>query len=213
MNNNALIAIVAIVLGLAGIWLLADRPADTEDQTDLVATSDFVDSVDRTITGIEPGAGIMSNTETALEAYGLAEAGWTLQQSSAAAMLSSLRDAVESEDPIVATVWEPHAVFAIADIRKLDDPQNIYNNPASTTAFLEANAPQWADAEVASDVIASVVYTGFAEDAPAADAFLENFQVPADTQSQWIYELNIEEREPDAIATDYLQNNRELADS
>lgn len=213
MNKTLLLVLVILGAGTAAIW--GFQQAETGENGATGTTTQeatFAESIDYTITGIEPGAGIMSNTETAIEAYELDTAGWSLQESSAAAMLSAIRDAVEAQEPILATVWEPHAVFAVADMRKLDDPQNIYNNPASTTAFLEEHAPAWADAEVASDVIASVVYQGFAEDAPAAAAFLENFQVPADTQSQWIFALNIEEREASAIAEEYLANQQALTE-
>lgn len=174
-----------------------------------IAVADFAQAVDSKIVGIEPGAGIMINTEKAVEQYGLDEAGWSLQESSSAAMLAELQGAYENEEPFIVTVWEPHAAFSISDIRKLEDPKNIYNNPDMTREFLQEYAPEWADAEVASDVIATVVYEGFAEDAPAAHELCQNFSVPPSTQSDWIYRYSVEEVEAEQVASDYIESNSE----
>ena len=207
-------------LEIAGVnvtttWLGLGVPAHVDESiqsiTDLKNADAFGKSVDYNITGIEPGAGIMQNTETALAEYGLTE--WNLQSSSAASMLTALQEAFEKKDPIIATVWQPHSSFAVGDLRKLKDPNGIYNDPEATRSFLEEHAPSYADAEVSSDVLASVVYQGFKQDAPAAYAFLENFTIPAETQSQWIYTFNVEEVKPETIATQYLRQNADTVQS
>ncbi len=186
---------------------------ETETQTDENTESDFSASIDYKITGIEPGAGIMINSEKAMESYGLNETEWQLQESSSAAMLAAMQDALQNEEPIIATLWEPHAVFSIGDIRKLEDPQNIYNSPEQTKEFLAEYAPEWADRKVASDVIASVVYKGFSEDAPAAYQFFQKFNVPSDTQSEWIYKYSIEDMDAEEIAEQFMSNNPDLVTS
>jgi glycine betaine/proline transport system substrate-binding protein len=204
------------VLMLSGCAETSDTPENetqNQEQTESNEVQKFAEKIDHKIVGIEPGAGIMINTEKAMEEYNLAKSGWELQESSSAAMMAAFQDSVGNEEPIIATVWEPHALFAVSEIRKLEDPKKVYNDPAKTKEFLEEFAPEWADEEVASDVIASVVYKGFSEEAPAAYYFFENFTVPADTQSEWIYQLSVEDNEPEAIAEEYVQNNRDLVET
>jgi glycine betaine/proline transport system substrate-binding protein len=216
MSRNTLIGILAVVIlvGVGVVALTQENERQEQEQNDQQTESSggFAEEVDYQITGIDPGAGIMQNTEEAMDAYGLGEAGWNLQESSSAAMLAAIQDAVSNQEPIIATVWEPHSVFSVADIRKLDDPQNIYNSPSTTKAFLEEHAPAWADAEVQSDVIASLVYSGFAEDAPAADTFLENFNVSADTQSEWTYRYSVEDETASSVAAQFIESNQSQVD-
>jgi glycine betaine/proline transport system substrate-binding protein len=106
---------------------------------------------DGTITGIDPGAGIMSQTETALEEYELD--GYELESSSGPAMTSALRSAISNEDSIVVTLWNPHWAFARWDLKYLDDPQDVYG----------------------SDNIVSIARQGLEEDKPNAYAILERF--------------------------------------
>ncbi len=208
-------------LEIAGInvtmtWLGLGVPAYTSEKVQSIPdltneeAASFAQAVDTTITGIEPGAGIMMSTEEAMDTYELKDGGWTLQQSSASAMLSALQGSMDNEEPIVATVWQPHAAFAVGDLRKLDDPENVYNDPEKTRSFLEDNAPEYADAEVKSDVLANVVYKGFAEDAPAANAFFENFQIDSSVQSNWILRYSVQDEEADTIAQTWIENNRDM---
>ncbi len=201
MRTTTFFQLIVIVLLIGALgFIIFTGPDDQEDRG-------FGGAVNYRIVGIEPGAGIMANTEQALEAYELEQ--WDLQQSSSAAMLTSLQQALENQEPIVATVWEPHSAFAIGELRKLDDPRNIYNDPEATRNFLEEHAPEYADAEVSSDVLATVTYQGFGQEAPAAYEFFRNFQIPADTQSQWIYEFNINDRPAEEVAAEYLEENQE----
>ncbi|PQV42953.1 glycine betaine ABC transporter substrate-binding protein [Methanohalophilus euhalobius] len=77
-----------------------------------------------TITGIDPGAGIMSQTEKAIQEYGLD--GYTLQASSGPGMTSALASAIADEEPIIVTLWNPHWAFARWDLKYLDDPKDTY---------------------------------------------------------------------------------------
>ncbi|RNI13721.1 glycine betaine ABC transporter substrate-binding protein [Methanohalophilus sp. RSK] len=77
------------------------------------------------ITGIDPGAGIMQNTENAIDMYGL---GYTLEASSSAGMASALDSAYRDEEPIVVTLWTPHWAFGRYDLKILDDPQKAYGD-------------------------------------------------------------------------------------
>jgi glycine betaine/proline transport system substrate-binding protein len=208
MSRLFLVVLAALLFGVAAFTVAGMFQQDEEGQE--VQAKSFAEGVEYKIIGIEPGAGIMINTEKAIGEYGLQEAGWELQESSSAAMMAAFQDALQNEEPIVVTIWEPHALFSLADIRKLKDPKGIYNNPTRTTEFLSENAPAWAEAQVASDVVGTVVYKGFKEVAPAAYAFFQNFSVESSVQSDWIFELTVEGREPEDIASDYIAGNTEL---
>jgi glycine betaine/proline transport system substrate-binding protein len=75
------------------------------------------------ITGIEPGAGIMQNTEEAIAEYGLE---YELVPSSSAGMAAELTKAYDSGDWIVVTGWTPHWKFARFDLKYLEDPKGVY---------------------------------------------------------------------------------------
>jgi glycine betaine/proline transport system substrate-binding protein len=128
---------------------------DSIDEMNSVA-----DKFDNTITGIEPGAGIMAATETAIEEYDL---DYTLLASSSAAMAAQLTDAYAEEQWIVVTGWTPHWMFVRFDLKYLDDPKGIYGG---------------------EEYIASLARMGFKEDNPDAYAILERFSwEPSDMES------------------------------
>src|SRR5699024_1934270 len=64
---------------------------------------------DGEITGFEPGAGRMEVTADVIEDYDL---DFDLIESSEAVMITSVKNAVENEEPIVAPLWTPHYIFS-----------------------------------------------------------------------------------------------------
>ncbi|WP_438348678.1 glycine betaine ABC transporter substrate-binding protein [Paenibacillus sp. FA6] len=118
-------------------------------------------SVNFTITGIEPGAGLMTQTENAVKEYDLKK--WNLLESSSAAMVKVLQDAYAKEQPIVITGWTPHWMFADMDLKYLEDPKGAYGG---------------------SEQIHTLVRLGLKEDQPDAYRFLDQFEwTPADMES------------------------------
>ncbi len=75
------------------------------------------------IIGIDPGAGIMSTTETAIDEYGLE---YDLTSSSSAGMAASLRRSIDSEEWTVVTLWSPHWTFDTYELKYLEDPKGTY---------------------------------------------------------------------------------------
>lgn len=76
------------------------------------------------IVGIDPGAGLMSKTETAIKEYALDKL--TVMEGSGATMTAALADAVKNKQWVVVTGWTPHWKFAKWPLKYLEDPKNIF---------------------------------------------------------------------------------------
>ncbi|TDQ35384.1 glycine betaine ABC transporter substrate-binding protein [Aureibacillus halotolerans] len=116
------------------------------------ATANIGESIDYTITGIDPGAGIMTKTEEVIKEYGLDE--YSLQTSSGATMTKALETAIENEEPIVVTGWQPHWMFTKFEIKYLEDPKGVYGE---------------------SETINTMVRKGLEEEMPSAYTVLDQF--------------------------------------
>ena len=71
---------------------------------------DLKDQADKSIIGIEPGAGVMAATEKALKDYDNLK-DWNLVPSSSGAMTVALGEAIKQHKDIVITGWSPHWMF------------------------------------------------------------------------------------------------------
>ena len=142
------------------------------------------DKFGKTITGIEPGAGIMSATEKAIEEYDL---DYTLLASSSAGMAAQLTKAYETKEWIVVTGWTPHWKFARFDLKYLEDPKGIFGD---------------------EEYIASIARMGLKEENPDAYAILKRFSwETADMESVM---LAIEGGEkPEAAAQAWVDANQD----
>lgn len=138
----------------ARIGLVVPEYVDIESIDDInqaVADGDFDEHPD--IVGIESGAGIMNNTETAVDTYDL---DMDLATSSSPAMVSSLEGAINDNEWIVITGWTPHYMFAEYDLKFLEDPEGVYGG--------EEN-------------IESIGRPGFTEDYPDAAEMIGNISL------------------------------------
>lgn len=128
---------------------------DIDSIEDMAENKDDIgEEVDWTIVGIDPGAGQMDITENdVMPGYGLGD--WTLQSSSGPAMTAELKGAIDSNEPIIVTLWEPHWAFIEWNLKYLEDPENYYGEP---------------------DSIHAIAREGLKEDAPAAYKILDQFQ-------------------------------------
>ncbi|MFB1051100.1 glycine betaine ABC transporter substrate-binding protein [Paraliobacillus sp. JSM ZJ581] len=133
LKSFILLGLVVLILGIIAACDSAENDKEEESQTkDVGATIEY------TITGIEPGAGITGSAGDALEEYSNLE-GYTLNESSTAAMLTSLDEAIDKEEPIVVTGWTPHWKFAKYELKFLEDPKGSFGEAENinTIARLE----------------------------------------------------------------------------
>ncbi len=84
--------------------------------------NDHVDKFGGVITGIDAGAGVMITTEESLiPTYGLE---LELLPSSGPAMAAALQDAINREEWIVVTGWDPHWKFGRWDLKFLEQDED-----------------------------------------------------------------------------------------
>ena len=135
----------------AQLGLVVPAYVQEESIPDLVANADRYDSE---IVGIDPGAGMMQQTEQAIEndTYGLGT--FTLLEGSGPTMTAALGDAINNDQPIVVTGWKPHWMFGRWDLKILNDPENVFGE---------------------SETINTMVRQGLEEDQPELYSFFNEF--------------------------------------
>lgn len=176
-----------VASGLASLLLLSACSSDeTEESTEGDADINYSEAVDYSITGIEPGAGIMIAAETALEDYDNLD-GWELISSSSGAMATSLETAIENEEPIVITGWSPHWKFAKYDLHYLEDPKNSFGDDQS---------------------IETIVRKGLKDDQPNAYKVLDQFNWTSD-DLDGVMEQIADGGDPAEVATNWVEDNSE----
>ena len=138
------------------------------------------------IVGIDSGAGVMLNTETAINEYGL---DFELIPGSGPTMTAALKKAIDAKEPIVVTGWSPHWKFARWDLKILDDPKNIYGD---------------------AEHVHTIARKGLAEDMPEVAEFLTNFKLTDEELSSLmeLIEDNIDD-DPIISARKWMEDNKD----
>ncbi len=139
------------------------------------------------IVGIDPGAGMMTNTQDAIDQYDL---GFDLLASSSAGMLAELTAAYEDDEFIVVTLWSPHWAFAEWDLKYLADPLGVFGE---------------------EEFVHSLAREGFQQDNPEAYAILERFNWTQDDIQSIMADIAGGMDEVDA-AQKWIDANRDKVD-
>lgn len=154
---------------------------------DVDSIADLTDQAGKSITGIEPGAGIVAAAERAIEGYdNLSD--WGIETSSSGAMTVVLGQAIENEEDIIVTAWNPHWMFSAYDLKYLEDPEGIFGG---------------------SETINTLVREGLETDMPEAYKVLDNFHWSIeDTESVML--AIYEGESPEDAAAAWIEANPEL---
>ncbi|MFD2656765.1 glycine betaine ABC transporter substrate-binding protein [Gracilibacillus thailandensis] len=151
---------------------------------DVDSIADLTDEAGQTITGIEPGAGVVSAAEKALEEYdNLSD--WQVQTSSSGAMTTQLGEAIENEEPIIVTGWSPHWKFSEYDLKYLEDPEGVFGE---------------------AETIETMVREGLEEDLPNAYKVLDQFEWTEEDSNSVMLEIN-NGTDPEEAAADWVEAN------
>lgn len=147
------------------------------------ANANVGDEVNHQIIGIDPGAGIMKSTASAIEHYGLSN--WNLVEGSGAAMTATLDKAFKNEEPIIITGWTPHWMFNQYDLKYLDDPDKVFGD---------------------AEEIHTIARKGLKEDQPVAYEFLSRFQWTSDDMGEMMIAIQ-GGTSPEQAAKDYAEKH------
>ncbi|MGR9048915.1 glycine betaine ABC transporter substrate-binding protein [Halobacillus faecis] len=142
---------------------------------------------DKQIVGIDAGASIMSLTEEVINEYDL---DYTLAASSEPTMITELKSSMESEEPIVATLWKPHWVFSEMDLKFLEDPKNVYGD---------------------SENISYAARKGLNEDQPQVVKWFDNFMLNDDELGSLMASIN-EAGDAQEGAQKWIDEHQDLID-
>ncbi|MBY7142430.1 glycine betaine ABC transporter substrate-binding protein [Virgibacillus sp. NKC19-3] len=163
-------------------------PAFMEDINSIEDLNENKDTFEGEIIGFEPGAGTMLTTEEMMEEYNL---DYELVESSEAAMITSVIDAAETQEPIVAPLWKPHYVFSEVDLKFLEDPNQSFG-------------------EV--EEIFMATREGFDADFEEVSEWLTNFKLDDDQLGELMIDVQDNEDNPMEGAEKWVEENQDLID-
>lgn len=143
------------------------------------------DQLDGKIVGLEPGSGLMREAADAVSQYGLQ---LQLVEGSTAAMTAALKSAVDREEWIAVTLWEPSWMVQRFDTKFLDDPKGVFAPPQTY---------YW------------IGQKGFSEANPEAREIISSVYVPLDQITAINAEVNDGKTMDEAIA-DWTEANADL---
>lgn len=167
---------IGLTIGLAAC-------GDSDEAGTTTGSGSVGESVEYEIVGIDPGAGIMKATASAIEEYGLED--WSVVEGSGAAMTAALKKAYDKEEPIIVTGWTPHWKFASFDLKYLEDPKGVYGE--------EEN-------------IHSIARLGLKEDLPGVHTLLDNFFWTAEDMNIVMGDIQ-EGTSPEEAAAAWVEDN------
>ncbi|WP_077617370.1 glycine betaine ABC transporter substrate-binding protein [Bacillus sinesaloumensis] len=170
---------IGITLGLAACGSDSEEAGNTPSSS----TASVGESVEYEIIGIDPGAGIMKATASAIDEYGLEE--WTLVEGSGAAMTAALKKAYDKEEPIIITGWTPHWKFSAFDLKYLEDPKGVYGG---------------------EEFIHSIGRLGLNEDLPGVHKLLSQFKWEAADMEEIMVDIQDGE-DPKEAAAKWIESN------
>lgn len=152
--------------------------------------NDYRDEFGGEITGIDAGAGIMSTTEQVIEEYDL---DFDLITSSGPAMTAALSRAVENEEWIVVTGWQPHWKFGRWDLKFLeqDDDKLLWE----------------------TGNIHMMGRENLREDKPELAQFLENMFFTEEELADLMVAVEESDRNVLEVTHDWMYENEDLVDS
>jgi glycine betaine/proline transport system substrate-binding protein len=141
------------------------------------------------IVGIEPGAGMMSTTEDVIEEYGLA---LRLDATSEPVMLAELAKAIAAGEDIVVTGWAPHYMFAMFDLKILEDPLGLFGS---------------------EEKLYTVARADVRDDFPLVADFFEDFFFDAETIGDLMGAINESSDDALTVATAWMEDNKDVWES
>lgn len=150
---------------------------------------EFADKFGREIFSIEVGSGMSDTLNEAIDndTYGLGD--WKPVETSTPGMLSAVKNAISNDEWIVFAGWTPHWMNIEYDVVYLEDTEDM-----------------WGPDGGGSDV-RTLLNKPYSEAHPNATRLLDQLTFSADDQSAMIYEFSFEERDPDEVAIEWINQH------
>ena len=111
----------------SGLIVPSYVPIDSIDEL-----NDHKDKFDGKIIGVEPGSGMMRQSENVVEEYDL---DFRIIEGSGPVAVAALKSAMDREEWIVSMYWTPSWVFQQFDVKFLEDPKGV-QEPTETYVWL-----------------------------------------------------------------------------
>lgn len=153
---------------------------------DVNSIEDLSHQTGKTITGIEPGAGIMEAAENALKDYSNLS-GWNLTKASTGAMTTTLEKAIANQEEIIVTGWSPHWMFSKYDLKYLDDPKGSFG---------------------ATENIHTIARKGLQKDMPKLYKIIDQFSWTSEDMESVLLDMN-EGMSAEEAARKWIETNQE----
>jgi len=109
------------------IWAVSPAvPADAVRSVEDLKQADVLSRMQRTIRGINPGAGISRFSMSIIERYGLDELGYSLVPGGEADFVASVRAGATRGDWFVIPIWHPQFLHQELSLRAVDEPFGLW---------------------------------------------------------------------------------------
>ncbi|NWD73515.1 glycine betaine ABC transporter substrate-binding protein [Pseudomonas gingeri] len=123
------------------IWGVPDYvPESAVSEIADLLKPDVLARMDRTLQGINPGAGISRFSQSMVQAYGLSTAGYHFQPGSEAACFDGYEQAVSEERWLVVPLWHPQYLHHRYRIRALHEPLGLLGGADDATLLIRRDA-------------------------------------------------------------------------
>src|SRR6056297_3646024 len=152
--------------------------------------NNYVEEFDGQITGIDAGAGVMQTTQEVIDEYGL---NYELMTSSGPAMTAALSNAIENEEWIIVTGWQPHWKFGRWDLKFL---KQYDDNVLWETGNIHIMGRQ-----------------NLKEDKPELAAFLSNMKFNEEQLADLMVKVNESDEDVADVTEQWMNEHEELVES
>lgn len=159
-------------------------PTYMEDINSIEDIIDHEELFDGEIYGVEEGGNSAKIIDSLIEGY---ELDMKQVNSSEGGMLAQAQRLIEQEKPVVFYAWRPHTMFRKLDIKLIEDPKSYFTEPhihVMTNKELKDTAPEAYD-------------------------FLSNWSMDIDDLEAMNVEIEIEERDAEEVAREWIENNQD----
>ncbi|WP_119461804.1 glycine betaine ABC transporter substrate-binding protein [Rhodospirillaceae bacterium SYSU D60014] len=159
-------------------------PKDQLSSIEDLQKEEVAEKLGNRIVGIDPGAGLMRLSNEAVEEYGLDD--YQLVSSSGAGMTAELDRAVQRDEWVVVTAWNPHWMFSAYELRYLEDPKGVL---------------------AGVEHIDALARKGFYNDHPEAAAFLARMYIPLEELETVMFKA--QETSYEEAVAEYIETHEE----